>query len=87
MPPRLPAAAYAVAGAPASAAAAATSPSGGAKAQHGLRIGQSVFHDKFGEGVVTTLEGRGADARAQVHFVRHGSKWLALAVARLTPLE
>jgi DNA helicase II / ATP-dependent DNA helicase PcrA len=53
----------------------------------GLRVGQTVFHTKFGEGVISTLEGRGADARAQVHFGRHGSKWLALAVAKLTPVE
>jgi len=52
-----------------------------------LRVGQGVFHAKFGEGVVLTLEGAGADARAQVRFGRHGSKWLALAVARLTPLD
>ena len=26
----------------------------------GLRTGQSVFHAKFGEGVILTLEGRGA---------------------------
>jgi ATP-dependent DNA helicase UvrD/PcrA len=55
--------------------------------QQGLRVGQTVFHTKFGEGVVTTLEGRGADARAQVQFGRHGSKWLALAIARLTPVD
>ena len=53
---------------------------------HGLRVGQSVFHNKFGEGVVLTLEGSGTDARAQVHFSRHGAKWLALSVAKLTPL-
>ncbi|MDO9071956.1 MAG: 3'-5' exonuclease [Rubrivivax sp.] len=53
----------------------------------GLRVGQTVFHTKFGEGVVTTLEGRGADARAQVQFGRHGAKWLALAIARLTPVD
>ena len=53
----------------------------------GLRVGQAVFHARFGEGVVLTLEGRGADARAQVNFGRHGSKWLALAIARLTPIE
>jgi DNA helicase-2/ATP-dependent DNA helicase PcrA len=53
----------------------------------GLRAGQSVFHTKFGEGVVLTLEGSGADARAQVSFGRHGTKWLLLAVARLTPVE
>ena len=54
---------------------------------HGLRLGQSVFHTKFGEGVVVTLEGSGADARAQVNFGRHGMKWLALAVAKLTPVN
>jgi DNA helicase-2/ATP-dependent DNA helicase PcrA len=52
----------------------------------GLHSGQSVFHAKFGEGVVVTLEGRGADARAQVNFGRHGMKWLALSVAKLTPI-
>ena len=29
----------------------------------GLRTGQSVFHTKFGEGVILTLEGSGEDAR------------------------
>ena len=53
---------------------------------HGLRSGQSVFHAKFGEGVIVTLEGNGNDARAQVNFGRHGMKWLALSVAKLTPI-
>lgn len=52
-----------------------------------LRPGQGVFHTKFGEGVVLTLEGSGADARAQVRFGRHGIKWLALSVAKLTPVD
>ncbi len=54
---------------------------------HGLRVGQAVFHAKFGEGVVLTLEGSGDDARAQVNFGRHGPKWLALGIAKLTPVE
>jgi DNA helicase-2/ATP-dependent DNA helicase PcrA len=53
----------------------------------GLKVGQSVFHNKFGEGVLLTLEGAGPDARAQVNFGRHGMKWLALSVAKLTPIE
>ena len=53
---------------------------------HGLKSGQSVFHTKFGEGVIVTLEGHGDDARAQVNFGRHGMKWLALSVAKLTPI-
>jgi DNA helicase-2/ATP-dependent DNA helicase PcrA len=57
------------------------------RSEGGLRVGQSVFHAKFGEGVVMTLEGSGNDARAQVNFGRHGAKWLALAIAKLTPIE
>jgi DNA helicase-2/ATP-dependent DNA helicase PcrA len=53
----------------------------------GLRIGQTVFHGKFGEGVVLTLEGSGDNAHAQVNFGRHGAKWLSLAIAKLTPIE
>ena len=32
------------------------------------------------------IEGAGDDARAQVNFSRHGTKWLALSVAKLTPI-
>ena len=53
---------------------------------HGLRAGMKVFHAKFGEGAVISLEGVGDDARAQINFPRHGVKWLALSVAKLTPL-
>ncbi|MEX8518474.1 MAG: UvrD-helicase domain-containing protein [Leptothrix sp. (in: b-proteobacteria)] len=71
----------------ASAVPSAMATSAAQSAGHGLRRGQSVFHTKFGEGVILTLEGSGADARAQVNFGRHGSKWLALSVAKLTPIE
>ncbi|RYG08015.1 MAG: DNA helicase II, partial [Burkholderiales bacterium] len=53
---------------------------------HGLRVGMQVFHAKFGEGAVLLLEGTGDDARAQIKFGRHGIKWLALSVAKLTPV-
>jgi DNA helicase-2/ATP-dependent DNA helicase PcrA len=49
-----------------------------------VRSGVQVFHTKFGEGTVISLEGMGDDARAQVNFPRHGTKWLALSVAKLT---
>jgi DNA helicase-2/ATP-dependent DNA helicase PcrA len=51
---------------------------------HGLKVGSEVFHAKFGEGRVQMLEGTGDDARAQINFTRHGVKWLALSVAKLT---
>ena len=50
----------------------------------GLRVAAKVFHAKFGEGTVLALEGSGEDARAQINFPRHGVKWLALSVAKLT---
>ena len=53
---------------------------------HGLRAHMKVFHNKFGEGTVLTLEGVGDEARAQINFPRHGVKWLALSVAKLTPV-
>jgi len=52
----------------------------------GLQVKQKVFHAKFGEGLVLALEGKGDDARAQINFSRHGIKWLALSVAKLTPV-
>jgi len=62
-------------------------PSPPPQSSHGLRPGQGVFHTKFGEGVVVTIEGSGDDARAQVNFGRHGLKWLALGIAKLTPVD
>ncbi len=53
---------------------------------HGIAAGMQVFHNKFGEGAVISVEGADDDARAQVKFGRHGIKWLALSVAKLTPV-
>ncbi len=50
-----------------------------------FRIGQTVVHAKFGEGVIVNLEGGGTDARAQINFGRQGMKWLALGIAKLEP--
>ncbi len=47
------------------------------------RIGQTVAHARFGEGVIVSIEGQGNDARAQINFGREGLKWLALSVAKL----
>jgi DNA helicase-2/ATP-dependent DNA helicase PcrA len=52
-----------------------------------IAVGIKVFHAKFGEGKVLTVEGVGADARAQINFPRHGVKWLALGVAKLTVVD
>ena len=62
-------------------------PSASATGAHAwVKAGVQVFHNKFGEGAVLSIEGSGDDARAQVKFGRHGVKWLALSVAKLTPV-
>jgi DNA helicase-2/ATP-dependent DNA helicase PcrA len=54
-----------------------------AQTAHGFRIGQSVRHARFGEGVIIKLEGSGDDARAKINFGPQGVKELLLAVAKL----
>ncbi|MDO8412301.1 MAG: 3'-5' exonuclease [Gallionellaceae bacterium] len=49
----------------------------------GWRIGQTVQHTKFGEGMIVNIESSGADARVQVNFRNSGAKWLALEYAKL----
>jgi DNA helicase II / ATP-dependent DNA helicase PcrA len=50
------------------------------------RMGQSVRHAKFGDGVVVSLEGSGTDARIQVNFGAAGVKWLALSIVKLVAI-
>jgi DNA helicase-2/ATP-dependent DNA helicase PcrA len=52
----------------------------------GWRIGESVAHAKFGEGVIVNIEGSGGNARAHINFGRHGMKLLDLSVAKLDKL-
>ena len=49
----------------------------------GLSLGQRVYHQIFGEGVVLNFEGRGSSARVEVNFDTEGSKWLVLQYANL----
>ncbi|MDA0976916.1 MAG: DNA helicase II [Proteobacteria bacterium] len=51
-----------------------------------LKLGQRVFHEKFGEGVVMSYEGSGSSARVQINFSDVGSKWLVMAYANLKPV-
>ena len=50
-----------------------------------VQLGQRVFHQKFGEGIVLNYEGAGRHARVQVNFDNAGSKWLVMEYANLTP--
>lgn len=49
-------------------------------------LGQRVLHPKFGEGTVVDHEGTGERTRVHVRFDMYGSKWLALAYAKLEAL-
>ena len=49
----------------------------------GLTLGQRVYHQLFGEGVVLNFEGRGGNARVEVNFDSEGSKWLVVQYAKL----
>ncbi|BCN94279.1 DNA helicase [Thiomicrorhabdus immobilis] len=49
----------------------------------GYNVGERVFHQKFGDGIVLSTEGSGEHARIQVNFTHAGSKWLVMAYANL----
>ena len=49
----------------------------------GFRLGQSVRHARFGEGVVLAFEGAGEAARVHVNFRSAGPKWLITSFAKL----
>ena len=55
--------------------------------QPGLTTGSMVMHNKFGIGKVLIIEGMGEDERASIDFVKHGTKWIALAFAKLTTID
>jgi len=52
----------------------------------GLKLGDDVAHDKFGEGVIIAIEGQGDKAEAVVRFRDVGEKRLLLAWAPLKKL-
>ena len=52
-------------------------------AEMGVRLGQRVWHGKFGDGVILNYEGQGAHARVEVNFETAGTKWLVLSYANL----
>ena len=51
------------------------------------KIGQSVFHKKFGEGVITNLEPEGDDYKVDINFKKFGHKRLMAQFAGLEIIE
>ncbi len=58
-------------------------PSGGGSVS-GLRAGTKIAHERFGTGVVLSIDGVGADARISVDFEYVGRKVLLLKYAKIT---
>jgi len=49
----------------------------------GIKIGQRVKHQKFGNGVVLSYEGEDDNLKLYINFEDYGSKWLVLTYAHL----
>jgi len=49
-----------------------------------LEVGTKVSHDRFGYGVVQSIEGKGSDKKAAIEFSGVGVKKLLLRFAKLT---
>ncbi len=46
-----------------------------------VSVGEEVFHDRFGRGIVVAVGGHGSNAEATIHFADEGQKRLLLAYA------
>jgi len=53
------------------------------KEKSGIKIGQRVRHQKFGNGVVLSYEGEDDNLKLYINFEDYGSKWLVLTYAHL----
>lgn len=51
-----------------------------------LSLGQKVFHDKFGIGIVNDIVEQGNDSKAVIQFDKFGTKTMLLRFAKLKPL-
>tara|TARA_B100001063_G_scaffold112465_1_gene104969 strand:- start:3709 stop:5865 length:2157 start_codon:yes stop_codon:yes gene_type:complete len=49
----------------------------------GLKVGQRVKHQKFGNGVVLSYEGEDDNLKLYINFEDYGSKWLVMTYAHL----
>ena len=56
------------------------------ESKHEIKIGSTITHPKFGQGVVIGYEGNENDLRIQIKFSTHGVKWLAMEFAKLTTI-
>ena len=50
-------------------------------------VGQKVLHDRFGEGLIKSIEGQGDNCKIGVEFVHAGFKMLLLKFASMRPID
>lgn len=53
----------------------------------GIRVGQHILHERFGEGEVTVVEGSGENLKATIRFKNAGVKQLLLRFARFKVID
>jgi len=53
----------------------------------GFSVGNQIFHERFGEGVITSLDGQGGNAKATVDFAHVGCKILLLKYANIKLIQ
>jgi DNA helicase-2/ATP-dependent DNA helicase PcrA len=64
-----------------------SSPLGGAREGSPFSVGDAVVHKRFGDGIVTAIEGTGDSTKAIVNFTYSGTKHLLLKFAKLKKKE
>ncbi|MBF0952699.1 MAG: ATP-binding domain-containing protein, partial [Alloprevotella tannerae] len=63
-------------------AATTTENTDAGSASYGLQVGATILHERFGRGVVRSIEGRGINMKAVVDFEQNGTKNLLLKYAK-----
>lgn len=71
---------------PANFAISASKPTACLSEDQSWKMGQKVFHAKFGQGTIINVEGGGDQTRLQIAFVANGIKWLIAKMANLDRL-
>ncbi|MBR0453133.1 MAG: ATP-binding domain-containing protein [Bacteroidales bacterium] len=75
----------------ASVSTTATTPAAAAQAIQSSKgtfvVGQKVLHDRFGEGLIKSIEGQGDNCKIGVEFVHAGFKMLLLKFASMRPID
>lgn len=62
-------------------------PAASPQAVNGLNVGCRIVHERFGQGIITQIEGTGDNTKATVQFTNAGEKQLLLKFARFKIID